>query len=120
MIEKIVEFIKPYYEDRYHEKIRLSVEKHLQQGTYDYACDKSGLVAVVLWILREDGRTIHVRELIIRPDWRRRGLLRDFLLRVLYNNPNLEVLSFARLRKGSGRIRRYDIRNFLRRTHERQ
>ena len=121
-VEKIVEFIKPYFDERHHGKIAGAVEWHIKNRTFDYALDGDGeMVAVVLWTLTPDKKTANIRELIIRPDWKWRGVYQDFLLRAIKETPSIETITFKRLRKGNGRLRRYSMEKFIRRAlNERQ
>lgn len=106
---KIVEFLKPYYQETSYETIFNGIDKYFTRGTYDYALKDGEVVGVVLWELLNEETVAHIKDLIIREDFRGTGIWKDFVLRAMQHNPRIKKISFNRLRRNDGKTRTYCI-----------
>lgn len=109
---KIVEFLKPYYPDTDYETIFNGIDKYFNRGTYDYALKDGEVVAVVLWELLKNGTVAHIKDLIIKKEYRNMGIWKDFVVRAVKQNPHIVKVSFNRSRRNDGRTRTYNIEKF--------
>jgi N-acetylglutamate synthase-like GNAT family acetyltransferase len=117
ILYKIVDFIQKYlpYTDK--ELIKDYLEQHLHHHTIDYAIDTEGeVIGVCRWNLSEDGKTAHILDLAIRPDFRGKGVSRNFLERGLKIWKNVTHLVFERGARGDKREHKLPIEAILKRN----
>lgn len=86
-------------------------EIHNQLGTIYYALDGDEVIGLVRF--NTDGETGEILDLVIRPDWRNKGLGNHFIRRALKSFPNGKWLVFKRGRKARSEERKILISDFL-------
>ena len=95
-VESITDFILLYspYKDR--EVIKDIIQKHLEYKTAIVVYDDNEIIAVCRWNISPSGRNANILDLIIRPDWRKKNLIKRILLKGLRMYPNVKWLVYEK------------------------
>jgi N-acetylglutamate synthase-like GNAT family acetyltransferase len=116
-LDKICNFILKYspYTDK--EKIKEFIQLHLKYKTclivYN---EKNEIIAVARWNILPSGKTAHILDLIIRPDYRNKGFIKKMLIKGLEIWKEVKYLCWDRLEKYPAReTRMYSVEQLLRR-----
>lgn len=96
---EVADFVLKYGNGLYHpmhrEKIADMVSQHIGYGTIIVVRRNFDIVAVVRWnFLSND--TIKVLDLIIRPDYRRKNVMKSILIQGIQAHPNVKRMVFHR------------------------
>ena len=115
LTDKLTEFVIKYSNHTKKGTIREIIRKHLEYNTCIYLTDeKNEIGAVVRWNISKSGIIAHVLDLIVRPDFRRRGLIKTMLIKGLIKYPLVRFLSWERETKYPDRERRvYSVEKIL-------
>jgi len=118
LLDKLTDFVQKYLPYRDRNLIRHYIELHEGYNTIDYAIDDRGeIIGLCRWNVSKSGTVGHILDLVIRPDWRGRGLARSFLIRALKRFPKGKYLTFEREKKYPNREQRYiPIEQILKRS----
>ena len=115
MLDKIVEFIHRFGGVNYSlDQLRINLEGFIKNNTLVILEDKSEIVAVCLWNIKDD--IADIAEVVIHPKHRTKGLLKYICVLGLQKFPFLKKLRFIRDRKYKGREpHEIDIYKFINR-----
>jgi hypothetical protein len=110
VLDKLVNFVLPYYPQYDNNKVRQILLKHIEYNTIDYATEQGKVVAFVRWNV--DKNTANILDLIISPEWRNKKIIPVFLSRAVNMFPYLENIAFERGRRDLKPRRIYKIEKF--------
>lgn len=114
LLEKLVEFSQKYlpYTDK--DLIKKYISEHSVYGTIDFAIDDNQeIIGLVRYNVSDDGEVGEILDLVIRPDYRNKGLGNHFIRRALKTFPKGKWLVFKRGRKNRNEERKILISEFL-------
>jgi ribosomal protein S18 acetylase RimI-like enzyme len=99
LLEKLTEFSQKYlpYDDR--DLIKNYLKEHADFGTIDYALDGEKIIGLVRYNVSDDGEIGYILDLVIHPEYRGKGLGKQFIVRALKSFPKGKWLVFKRGRR---------------------
>jgi len=115
LINKLTEFAQKYLPYDNGDLLKEYYKTHSDYGTILYAFDSVGeITGLVRFNVIDNGKTGQILDLVIRPDWRGKGLGNHFIRRALKTFPNSKFIVFHRGRKNRSQERQIPIDSFLR------
>lgn len=100
--DEIAQFVIKNSDGIYKESERVHIatyaDIHMKYGTLMVVRDKGEIVAVCRWNMPEVGHAT-ILDLVVRPDFRHKHLIKTMLLRAKMAMPELETISFQRDKK---------------------
>jgi GNAT superfamily N-acetyltransferase len=111
-LDKIADFYKQYLGSHDKEVAKEYIKIHLTYGTVDYAVDEKGdVIGLCRWNI--DGNVAKIIDLAIAPDWRKKGLGKNFLTRALKIWKNVTHLQYKRGLRGDNRMKTIPVEAIL-------
>ena len=112
-VERIVEFIKPYYPEISAEGLREVIEKHIEYDTIAYPTDKDGeFLGVAVWNIKDD--TAYIESVVVNPKYER-GRVLKYLVGIGWTKFKwVKYIAFERrFKKNDKGMRKYKISSFF-------
>lgn len=112
-LEKIVEFVKPFYPDTTEDYLREVISKHIEYDTIVYPQDKDGeFYGVAIFNIKE--YTAFIEQVVINPKYRREKILKLLISLGWTKWKWVKYIAFERRFKKNDRgLRTYKITQFF-------
>lgn len=122
-INGVIDFVithAEYYNNLERDELERCAMLHAQYGTMLVLHDALGISVVARWNVMADRETIHVIDIVIRPDLRRLKMLRYIAVQIWKLNPNTKFFYYERHRREKSYG--FNLRQWLKmeKSHERK
>lgn len=115
-VKEIVDFVlthTSYYKEVEREELERYCQDHINFKTIYVLRDDQGIAAVCRWNALASLDTLHVIDMIIRPDLRRIKTLKFIAMQILNRNLNVRYFYYERYKHAERKSYGYELRHWL-------
>jgi len=114
MIDNILSFIKENNKDNVldDKTLREYLLLHIKYNTCNILYNESGdIIAISRWDIKGD--TAYILEVVVKKDYRRKGMLKDLVKIGSQMYPHVKYIEFERNWEEDSKVKKYKIERFL-------